>query len=138
MKKRILFALASVAAVVALSQAPAGNRTERFKSMSEQAELKGLAEPFRGVTANNTPEQGLFAIRSTGVSTEPVRKAAATFLQHLTAEQRSKTKFGLEDPEWRKWMNQHFYIRQGVSFKEMNENQRELAISLLRASMSAR
>ena len=138
MRKRILFVLASVAAVVALSQAPAGNRTERFKTMSEQAELKGLAEPFRGVTTGGQSETGLFPIRSTGVSTEPVRKAAATFLQHLTAEQRSKTKFGLEDPEWRKWMNQHFYIRQGVSFKEMNENQRELAISLLRASLSAK
>jgi hypothetical protein len=35
-------------------------------------------------------------------------------------------------------MNQHFYVRQGAGFKEMSENQRELAISLLRASLSAK
>src|ERR1700682_454897 len=42
------------------------------------------------------------------------------------------------DPEWRKWMNQHFYVRQGVSFKEMNERQRAAAFGLMRASLSAR
>lgn len=135
--KSTLFLLAASVAIIALSQT-SSSRTERFKTMSEQAEQKGLAEPFKGITAGGSPEQGLFAIRSTGVSTEPVRKAAATLLQDLTDEQRSRTKFGIEDPEWRKWMNQHFYLRQGVSFKEMNENQRELAISLMRASLSAK
>jgi hypothetical protein len=135
MKKSVLFA---ILAAVALSQAPPGDRTSRFKTMSEQAEKKGLAEPFKGITTNGSPETGLFATRSTGVSTEPVRKAAMNLLQSLSPEQRSKTKFGVEDDEWRKWMNQHFYLRQGVSFKEMNENQRELAISLMRASLSAK
>lgn len=129
MKKSVVFA---ILAVVALSQ------TARFRNMSEQAEKKGLAEPFKGVTANGTPEIGLFAIRSTGVSTEPVRKAAIKLLESLSPEQRAKTKFGIEDDEWRKWMNQHFYVRQGVGFNEMNENQRELAISLMRASLSAK
>ena len=35
--------------------------------------------------------------------------------------------FAVDDPEWRKWMNQHFYVRQGVSFNEMTEPQRESA-----------
>ena len=35
-------------------------------------------------------------------------------------------------------MNQHFYVRQGVSFGEMNEAQREAAFGLLRASLSAK
>jgi len=35
-------------------------------------------------------------------------------------------------------MNQHFYMRQGVSFKEMSEAQREAAFGLMRASLSAR
>ena len=34
-------------------------------------------------------------------------------------------------------MNQHFYVRQGVSFLEMNEKQRELGFALLRSSLSA-
>ena len=35
-------------------------------------------------------------------------------------------------------MNQHFYVRQGVGFKEMSEAQREAAFGLLRASLSAK
>jgi hypothetical protein len=46
--------------------------------------------------------------------------------------------FTVDDDEWRKWMNQHFYVRQGVSFKEMNEAQRQAAFSLMRASLSAK
>jgi Protein of unknown function (DUF3500) len=44
----------------------------------------------------------------------------------------------VDDPEWRKWMNQHFYVRQGVSFKEMSEPQREAAFALLGAGLSAK
>ena len=36
------------------------------------------------------------------------------------------------------WMNQSFYVRQGVSFVEMSEAQREIAFGLLGASLSAR
>ena len=106
--------------------------------MSEQAETRGLAEPFKGVTTNGTIISGLFAIRSTGVSTEPVRSAAVAFLASLEPEQRSKTTFPVDDPEWRKWMNPHFYVRQGVNLEEMSEGQRKAAIELLRASLSAK
>ena len=34
-------------------------------------------------------------------------------------------------------MNQHFYVRQGVGFDEMDETQREAAFGLMRASLSA-
>ncbi len=106
--------------------------------MSADFERKGLAEPFKGITANGKVDSGLFPIRSTGVSTEPVRRAAETFVAGLTAEQRAKTMFAVDDPEWRKWMNQHFYVRQGVNFKEMTEAQRQAAFSLMRASLSAK
>jgi hypothetical protein len=106
--------------------------------MSKDAEARGLAEPFRGVTTGGKVVPGLFPIHSTGVSTEPVRKAAAAFLAALTTEQRGRTTFPVDDLEWRKWMNQHFYVRQGVSFKEMTEAQREAAFGLLQAALSAK
>jgi Protein of unknown function (DUF3500) len=126
-----------LAALLAFSQRPPDMAT-RFREMSADFERKGLAEPFVGITTAGKIEPGLFPIHSTGVSTEPVRKAAETFLAGLTSEQRAKTTFPVDDPEWRKWMNQHFYVRQGVSFKEMTEAQREAGFSLLRASLSAR
>src|SRR5262249_11860186 len=36
------------------------------------------------------------------------------------------------------WMNQHFYVRQGVSFREMNDEQRNAAFGVMRASLSSR
>jgi hypothetical protein len=56
----------------------------------------------------------------------------------LNPDQRRRTVFPVDDPEWRKWMNQHFYVRQGVSFAEMSDVQREGALSLLRESLSAK
>ncbi|MFB8830323.1 DUF3500 domain-containing protein [Azotobacter sp. CWF10] len=119
----------------ALAQQPS---SERARRMSAEAEARGLAEPFRGVTTDGEVVRGLFPIRPTGVSTAPVRKAAEAFLATLTPEQRARTLFPVEDPEWRKWMNQHFYIRQGTGFKEMSGPQREAAFELLRASLSAK
>ena len=113
-------------------------RSERFRQMSRAAEEKGLAESFKGMTKDGTVEPGLYAIKATGVTTEPVRKAADAFLAGLTEEQRKKTMFPVEDNEWRKWMNQHFYMRQGVSFLEMSGPQRDSAFALLRASLSAK
>ncbi len=115
-----------------------GGGPARFAEMSEQAERKGLAEEYVGYRTSAGREENLFKIRSTGVSTKPVRVAVEAFLEKLTPAQRAKTTFPVEDPEWRKWMNQHFYIRQGVSFLEMNDAQREAAFGLLRASLSAR
>ena len=126
----------------AASQAPEqethAQRAERFRQMSANFEKTGLATPFKGITAKGQIEPGLFAIRSTGVSTEPVRKAAEAFLASLSKVQRDKSTFGVDDPEWRKWMNQDFYVRQGVSFLEMTEAQRESGIALLRAGLSAK
>ncbi len=124
--------------IESLSQQPSSDRTERFRNMSKDAETRGLAEPFKGITTDGNVVPGLYSIRSTGVSTEPVRKAAGAFLSSLSPEQRTKTAFPADDPEWRKWMNQHFYLRQGVGFKEMTDAQREAAFGLLSASLSAK
>jgi hypothetical protein len=118
--------------------AQGGSLLERFRQMSIQAENNGLAEPFAGVTADGRPQPGLFTVRSTGVSTAPVQRAADAFLRTLSESQRRRTMFAVDDPEWRKWMNQHFYVRQGVSFKEMSEPQREAAFALMGASLSAK
>lgn len=144
---RVMMSLLSIAALLGLAgygartlsqQQGVQDRNERFRQMSRAAEERGLAEEFKGVTTDGNPIPGLFPIRSTGVSTAPVRRAAEKFLSSLSAEQRAKTTFAVDDPEWRKWMNQHFYVRQGVSFKEMSEAQRTAAFDMLRASLSAK
>ena len=119
------------------AQAPA-SRIADFEKRSRDIEAKELAIPFKGITANGAVEPGLFAIKSTGVSTQPVRAAAEQFLAALSPDQRRKTTFAVDAGEWRSWMNQHFYQRHGVSFLEMSETQREAAFGLMRAALSAR
>ncbi|HEY8550694.1 MAG TPA: DUF3500 domain-containing protein [Vicinamibacterales bacterium] len=111
---------------------------ERFERMSREAEARGLAEPFRGITTDGTVMPRLFTIASTGVSTAPVVEAATAFLDSLDGGMRARATFPADDPEWRKWMNQHFYRRQGVGFVDMNDAQRTAALNLLKASLSAK
>jgi hypothetical protein len=118
--------------------APRKRGPDELLRLSLAAEGPGLKDPFKGITTNGKIETGLFGVRSTGVSTAPVRKATDAFLAGLTAEQRRKTIYKVDDVEWRKWMNQSFYVRAGVGLLEMTAPQRELAFALLQASLSAK
>ena len=132
-----LMIAASLSTPSVFAQTPEDARG-RFRKMSEEAERRGLAEPFKGITMDGNIIEGLFPIKPTGVSTAPVRQAAENFLASLTPEQRGRVLFPVDDAEWRKWMNQHFYQRQGVSFQQMTPSQREAAFGLMGASLSAK
>ena len=95
-------------------------------------------QPFVGITVDGKIEKGLFKIRSSGVTTKPVVNAAKDFLAGLSDDQRGRTTYPVDDLEWRKWDNRHFYRRQGVGFNEMDQQQRELAFGLMKSSLSAR
>jgi hypothetical protein len=141
-RRLALFALCAAAlagAVLKSAQAPDPKAyEERSRQFSARMEKTGLAEPFKGVTTNGTVVPGLFEIRSTGVSTAPVAQAAARFLKTLTAAQRARTLFAHDDVEWRKWANQHIYFRDGLAFEAMSEAQRDAALGMLGASLSAK
>ncbi len=122
----------AVAALLAWAQVP-----DRSAQLQEQ-QNQGVADAFRGLTTNGGVISDLFDIRSTGVSTEPVRAAAEAFLDGLDEQQRAQTMFGLDDSEWRRWDNRPRVPRQGVGFDEMSTGQRELAFELFEASLSAR
>ena len=143
MKRLVLYAAVCGAMMVAVALDPVRSQSrptappkrppEVLQRLSLEAETPGLADPFRGITASGQVEPGLFSITSTGVSTAPVRAAADAFLASLTAPQRARTLKPVGDPEWRKWMNQSFYVRDGVAFLDMSPAQREAAFGLLRA-----
>lgn len=114
--------------VYLFSQPPGGGRNS----------APNIEEPFVGIATSKGTEKNLFKIKSSGVSTEPVRTAAKAFLEGLTDEQRGRTVFPVDDLEWRKWDNRHSPKRQGVGFHEMSESQRTLAFDMLQQSLSAK
>jgi hypothetical protein len=131
--------LAGGAALLALAQPPdPAVFRERLQAATATFEGRGLGEPFKGITTDGTVVPGLYSIRSTGVSTEPLIAAGRTFLAALTPEQRGRTVFAVDDTEWRKWANMHLYARQGVSFEELAESPRAAARGLLGAALSAK
>jgi hypothetical protein len=120
------------------ASAQRGDQLDQLRRSFTEQNDRRIAEAYTGITSPGGIERGLFSLRSTGVSTEPVRRAALAFLQALTPQQRAQTTFAADDAEWRKWANQDVYLRQGVSFLEMTEAQRDKAYALIGASLSAR
>jgi hypothetical protein len=99
--------------------------------------LAAAAEPFKGITTDGKIVPGLFSVEKTGVSTRPIQTAAEAFLASLKAEQRAKTVFPIDTPEWRKWSNIHpTLMRHGMPLFEMSDPQRDRAFAVLRESLS--
>lgn len=133
-----LLSLTIVTVFIAHAQQPKGKGKGKGGNRFAQMEKEALANPFVGVTADGKVEEGLYEIKSTDVSTEEVRKATEAFIGSLTDEQKEGTLHEVDADEWRKWANQHSYPRQGVSFEQMNEEQRKLAFEMIGAGLSAR
>ncbi|MGA7262238.1 MAG: DUF3500 domain-containing protein, partial [Stellaceae bacterium] len=109
----------------------------RMKPMLDRAK-SGLAEPFRGIVTNGQIVPGRFAIAKTGVSLAPLTEAARSFLAALSAEQRKMAAIAIGDEAWRKWSNIHpWLMRHGVCLADLDGNQREAALALMRETMSA-
>ena len=113
-------------------------RTLTRKREFAEKETAALAEVFRGVATPSGIVEGLFPVRRTGVSTEPIRVDASRFLGTLTQPQQIRTVFDVDDPEWRRWSNvdNGLYVRQGVSLEEMTAAQSEAAWNLVETSLS--
>ena len=97
-----------------------------------------MAQPLKGITTDGTPITGLFPIQKTGQSLNSVVEAAQMFLSLLSPEQRAAGSFDLDSGPWQAWHNMHVYmLRHGAPMHEMTEHQRDAALGLLSASMSA-
>jgi Protein of unknown function (DUF3500) len=91
---------------------------------------------------------GLLAIMGVALSVLPgiarqraaagMAKAASEFVSSLTAEQRAKAVHPLASPEWTRWnfIPASMFPRNGISFKEMNQTQRQRAHDLMKAGLS--
>ena len=97
-----------------------------------------VAQPFTGITSDGGVAPGLFKIEKTGVSTEPIKAAANAYLASLGPHEREHALFSVDTDQWRRWSNIHpFVMRHGVCLDTMSQTQRECALALLQASLSA-
>ena len=120
------------------SQTEYNNQTLSVKGRFTNHEISALAEEFIGISSKAGKQNGLFPIKSTGVSTQTIIVAGTDFLKTLSPIQKIRTQFSVDDPEWRKWSNvdSGIYVRQGISFEEMTREQKKKAWKLLQTSLS--
>jgi Protein of unknown function (DUF3500) len=105
----------------------------------EEVGNQRVAERFVGITTDGTPVPGLFPITKTGVDTAPIVDAAQAFLASLDPSQRDTATLPVDSDQWRVWCNVHIYMwRHGVLLEDLSPAQREAALTLTSASLSAR
>lgn len=98
-----------------------------------------LKESFKGLTASGDVVGGLFPLRSTGASIQPMMGAVNQFLAALDGEQRAAVSFSIDSEAWRHWSNIHRNVmRHGLCLAELSDAQRELAFTIMRAGLGAR
>lgn len=108
-----------------------------LKRMLETAEA-ALAQPFVGITTHGKPIPDLFSLQKAGSPTAPIQQAAEAFLATLTPTQRTEALFPLDSDVWRRWSNIHpFLMRHGILLDALMRPQRERALALLGACLSA-
>jgi hypothetical protein len=108
----------------------------RMHPMLDRAKI-GLAEPFLGIVTDGGIVPGLFALEKTGVPIVPLLEVARSFLASLSAEQRNAACFAVDDEAWRRWSNIHpWLMRHGLCLADLDGNQRETALALMREAMS--
>ena len=119
------------------SRTPAPDVGERFGRMRANGE-RLVNEPFKGITSDGNVIPGLFPIKATGVSTEPIRRAVTDFLGLLNAEQQGRVRFEVSSDAWRRWWNIHPYLmRHGLLLEDLSDQQREGALRMLQQTLSA-
>ncbi len=96
-----------------------------------------LAVPFVGVTTGGAAIPGLFSLQATGVSTEPIRRAASAFLASLDVAQREAVARAIDSDDWRTWLNpEMFLLRHGLLIESLDAAGREAALEVISASLS--
>ena len=95
--------------------------------------------PFVGVTTDGTCAAGSAPGRHREGRYRADRRRRPTFLGAPSAEQRSKARLASDAPEWRTWTNVHVaFWRHGVLFDDLPPATRDVALGVLRATLSAR
>jgi hypothetical protein len=102
--------------------------------------VTGAAESFVGVTTDGVVRTGLRSLDdSPKVSTVPIAEAALAYLSALPPEQHARACLPMDAPDWRTWFNVHVALwRHGVLLEDLDGTQRQLALGVLRATLSAR
>lgn len=100
--------------------------------------VRAAAERFRGLSTQDGLRSGLFPLATTGVDVTGVRRAAVDYLAALNSSELAEGRFPMQHVSWRHWANgARYFLRHGLCLEQLDERQRELALDLVRRSLSS-
>ncbi len=102
--------------------------------------VEGQHAPFVGITTDGVVRTGMRSLDDAPkVPTAPIVDAALAFVQALSPAQRAQACLPIDSPDWRTWTNVHVaFWRHGVLLDDVTPAVRDLALGVLRATLSAR
>ncbi len=108
---------------------------EQARDNIQNAETQ-ISEPFKGITDGRLVPD-LFALQTTKLSNEEMKRSADALVDSLGPSQREETLFPVDSDAWRRWSNVHmFMMRHGTMLESLTPDQRNLSLALLRESFS--
>ena len=108
----------------------------KVEQSDTEAERKALSIPYYGVSNDGDLIPDLYSINATGISTAGIKDAVEEFMNSLSTGQREMCTFPIDDKEWRRWSNIDSYKRKGIGLPDLTEKQKELALNILKESLS--
>jgi hypothetical protein len=94
-------------------------------------------QPFKGVTTDGRPIEGLYSLQPSGAPVEPAVNAALAWLESLDPATRAKASLKVDADAWRHWQNTPLVLRDTqVELEVQSDHQRALALELVRVSLS--
>ncbi|KAM0306242.1 hypothetical protein HYE67_002252 [Fusarium culmorum] len=118
---------------------------EIFKKGGQPPWLHGLYlhwrklfnEPYQGVTSDGVVRDGLFELQDEGIPIESIVEAANSLCNSLSEEQKNKTFYHIDSPEWRSWSNPEFLLSdKGIRLDEVTNDLREKVLKVLELTLS--
>jgi hypothetical protein len=101
--------------------------------------VANLERPFLGSPPTARSARVSVQLDGHKIDTRPIADAVSAFLQALTPEQRKQTMYSMDATEWRTWINVHMnHFRHGVMLEDLAQPVRDLALEIVRSTMSAR
>ncbi|KAJ3546539.1 hypothetical protein NM208_g1954 [Fusarium decemcellulare] len=98
---------------------------------------KLLSEPFKGVTNDGHVKPDVFKLEDQGIPIEDIVSATKLALSKMSSEQRERSTYHIDSPEWRTWSNPEFLLSdKGVRLDEVNEELRIAIMQVLKTSLS--
>ena len=125
-----------IAGDTAESHAAGRLATPRAKSLFN-GWAKIARQPFRGLTCDGSPQQGLFDLHPESAPVESMLNAAQSLLSVLTEDEKKRALLPLDSDQWRNWQNTEILVEShGLHLHRTGPDTREKVLDLLRSSLS--